>query len=202
MIPPQMRQRYPDEMAIILQHEFWDLAVGQDGFEVSLNFSRKPERLSVPFDSITGFSDPSVPFGFKLEPRLTAPEEPAREVAKPVRALGAAQGAGGQSSRKNCRPGDAVRTGQKGRKGGRQTCRGCALEDRLDRRVPEKIAAEMAEIINLRRERKRKSREADAAQADAKPSAVWRPEAGTRTRSCAARACRARARGRTARSPR
>jgi hypothetical protein len=72
VIPPAMRQRYPDEMAIILQHEFWDLAVTADAFEVSLNFSRKPERLTIPFDSITGFSDPSVPFGFKLEPRLAA----------------------------------------------------------------------------------------------------------------------------------
>jgi len=72
VIPAQMRQRYPDEMAIILQHEFWDLQVGPDAFEVSLNFSRRPERLTIPFDSITGFSDPSVPFGFKLEPRLSA----------------------------------------------------------------------------------------------------------------------------------
>jgi len=75
MIPAQMRQRYPDEMAIILQHEFWDLNVGQDAFEVSLNFSRRPERLTIPFDSITGFSDPSVPFGFKLEPRLMGERE-------------------------------------------------------------------------------------------------------------------------------
>jgi hypothetical protein len=75
VIPPAMRQRYPDEMAIILQHEFWDLTVTADAFEVSLNFSRKPERLTVPFDAITGFSDPSVPFGFKLEPRIAA--EPA-----------------------------------------------------------------------------------------------------------------------------
>ena len=88
-IPPQMRQRYPDEMAIILQHEFWDLMVTQDAFEVSLNFSRRPERLTIPFDSITGFSDPSVPFGFKLEPRLSAeangsaaPETPAK-LSKP-----------------------------------------------------------------------------------------------------------------------
>jgi uncharacterized protein len=70
IIPSAMRQRYPDEMAIILQHEFWDLAVTADAFEVSLNFSRKPERLTIPFDTITGFSDPSVPFGFKLEPRI------------------------------------------------------------------------------------------------------------------------------------
>ncbi|MGO9771128.1 MAG: SspB family protein [Roseiarcus sp.] len=78
VIPPAMRQRYPDEMAIILQHEFWDLAVTADAFEVSLNFSRKPERLTVPFDAITGFSDPSVPFGFKLEPRIAAEPAPAK----------------------------------------------------------------------------------------------------------------------------
>jgi hypothetical protein len=70
VIPASVRQRYPDEMAIILQHEFWDLAVTSEAFEVSLNFSRKPERLTIPFDSITGFSDPSVPFGFKLEPKV------------------------------------------------------------------------------------------------------------------------------------
>jgi hypothetical protein len=69
--PPAVKQRFPDEMSIVLQHEFWDLAVTQDAFEVSLNFSRKPERLVVPFDSITGFTDPSVPFGFKLEPRVS-----------------------------------------------------------------------------------------------------------------------------------
>ena len=71
--PPAVKQRFPDEMSIILQHEFWDLVVREDAFEVSLNFSRRPERLTVPFDSITGFSDPSVPFGFKLEPRVSEP---------------------------------------------------------------------------------------------------------------------------------
>jgi hypothetical protein len=73
VVPPAVRQRFPDEMSIILQHEFWDLVVTRDGFEVSLNFSRKRERLTVPFDSITGFTDPSVPFGFKLEPRVAEP---------------------------------------------------------------------------------------------------------------------------------
>jgi uncharacterized protein len=73
IVPATLRSRFPDEMSIILQHEFWDLVVREDAFEVSLNFSRKPERLTVPFDSITGFTDPSVPFGFKLEPRVAEP---------------------------------------------------------------------------------------------------------------------------------
>ena len=84
--PPAVKQRFPDEMSIILQHEFWDLVVTQDAFEVSLNFSRKPERLTVPFDSITGFTDPSVPFGFKLEPRMSEP------AANPAPAAGGAEG--------------------------------------------------------------------------------------------------------------
>ncbi len=71
IVPAAVKSRFPDEMSIILQHEFWDLVVTQDAFEVNLNFSRKPERLTVPFDAITGFTDPSVPFGFKLEPRQT-----------------------------------------------------------------------------------------------------------------------------------
>lgn len=67
VVPAAMRQKYPDEMTIILQHEFWDLSVNGEGFEVSLSFSRKPERLAIPFVAITGFSDPSVPtFGFKF----------------------------------------------------------------------------------------------------------------------------------------
>ena len=73
VVPPAVKSRFPDEMSIILQHEFWDLVVTQDAFEVNLNFSRKPERLVVPFDSITGFTDPSVLFGFKLEPRVPEP---------------------------------------------------------------------------------------------------------------------------------
>ena len=48
--PPAVKSRFPDEMSIILQHEFWDLVVREDAFEVSLNFSRRPERLIVPFE--------------------------------------------------------------------------------------------------------------------------------------------------------
>ncbi len=92
VVPATIRARFPDEMSIILQHEFWDLSVGQDAFEVSLNFSRRPERLTIPFDAITGFTDPSVPFGFKLEPRISE-EKPAVQ-AVPAATFETRHGAG------------------------------------------------------------------------------------------------------------
>ncbi len=109
VIPPAMRQRYPDEMAIILQHEFWDLAVTADAFEVSLNFSRKPERLTIPFDAITGFSDPSVPFGFKLEPRLAAEPAPAKPtpVGREAGKKGEVQSTGAAPAPKQAQPAPA-----------------------------------------------------------------------------------------------
>jgi hypothetical protein len=54
-------------MTIVLQHQFWDLAVTEHSFEVGLSFSGIPERLLVPFDALTGFFDPSVQFGLKFE---------------------------------------------------------------------------------------------------------------------------------------
>jgi uncharacterized protein len=86
VVPQSIKARFPDEMSIILQHEFWDLTVNQDVFEVSLNFSRRPERLTVPFDAITGFTDPSVPFGFKLEPRVAEDGSAAKPASPPAEA--------------------------------------------------------------------------------------------------------------------
>jgi len=63
----RMRTQYPETMTIILQHQFWDLAVGDDGFEVGLSFGGVPERLAVPFEAITAFYDPAVQFGFQFE---------------------------------------------------------------------------------------------------------------------------------------
>jgi hypothetical protein len=79
----RMRAQYPAEMTIVLQHQFWDLAVSADAFEVGLAFGGVPERLSVPFAAIIGFFDPSVQFGLQFEP---APEEPGEQpdaTAKP-----------------------------------------------------------------------------------------------------------------------
>lgn len=63
----RLRERYPAEMTIVLQHQFWDLIVSDVGFEVGLSFGGVPEKLVVPFDSVTGFFDPSVQFGLKFD---------------------------------------------------------------------------------------------------------------------------------------
>jgi uncharacterized protein len=63
----RMRAQYPEAMTIVLQHQFWDLAVGDEAFEVGLSFGGVPERLAVPFDAVTAFFDPAVQFGFQFE---------------------------------------------------------------------------------------------------------------------------------------
>jgi len=66
-ISPRLRTQYPNEMTIILQHQFWDLVVTEDHFEVGLSFGSIPEKLSVPFTAIKSFLDPSVQFGLSFE---------------------------------------------------------------------------------------------------------------------------------------
>jgi len=66
-ISDRLRAQYPEEMTIILQHQFWDLSVSDSGFEVGLSFGGIPEKLAVPFDAINGFFDPSVQFGLQFE---------------------------------------------------------------------------------------------------------------------------------------
>ena len=63
----RMSERYPQEMTIVLQYQFWDLTVADERFEVGLSFGGVPERIVIPFDAITAFFDPSVQFGFQFE---------------------------------------------------------------------------------------------------------------------------------------
>ncbi len=66
-IPERLARTYPEEMTIVLEHQFWNLNVGDDRFSVELSFNRRTERLEIPFDCVTSFADPSVPFGLKFE---------------------------------------------------------------------------------------------------------------------------------------
>ena len=76
----RLRAQYPEEMTIVLQHQFWDLKVTDEVFEVGLSFGGVAERLVVPFEAIKAFADPSVQFTQQYETPAEAPDdEPATE---------------------------------------------------------------------------------------------------------------------------
>ena len=78
VIPEHLHQRYPDEMTIVLQHQFWDLEVGVDNFAVTLSFQKQLERLVIPFAAVRSFADPSVNFALEFAvPEGQAPPQAA-----------------------------------------------------------------------------------------------------------------------------
>ncbi len=82
-VSQRLRDKHPDEMTIVLQHQFWDLNVSEHAFEVGLSFSGVPERLLIPFDAVTTFFDPSVQFGLKFEAQEAAEAATAEKDATP-----------------------------------------------------------------------------------------------------------------------
>ena len=97
VIPDSLRERFPEEMTIVLQHQFWDLEIGEESFSVSLSFQKQLERLTIPFAAIRSFADPSVNFALEFaeppgaEPKavgsLPAPKpaaEPSPEGERPA----------------------------------------------------------------------------------------------------------------------
>jgi hypothetical protein len=80
--PGYLKAEHPDEMTIVLQHQFEDLAVNQDAFWVTLRFNGKPERLRVPFNAVVSFADPSVNFGLQL--KMTTGEHGEAALEKPM----------------------------------------------------------------------------------------------------------------------
>lgn len=66
-IPPQLKQRYTDEMTIVVQHRYWGLNVQKDYFEIGLSFDQKPELLVIPYASIIGFVDPTAQFALQFD---------------------------------------------------------------------------------------------------------------------------------------
>lgn len=77
ILSKRLREKYPHEMTIVLQHRFWDLLVSDERFEVKLTFDGIPERLVIPFASIKVFIDPSVRFGLQFEENAGDKETPA-----------------------------------------------------------------------------------------------------------------------------
>jgi uncharacterized protein len=96
VLPPQLLAKYPEEMTIVLQHQFWGLEVGEQAFSVTLSFSSRMERLTIPFSAMTTFADPSVKFGLQFQ---TPTEAPAAETSAvtPTASLPASQQTAGKS---------------------------------------------------------------------------------------------------------
>jgi hypothetical protein len=82
-IADSLRERYPTEMTIVLQHEFWGLEIAEESFSVTLSFNKLPHELQVPFDAITVFADPSVEFGLQFTVAESGKERLASDDAGP-----------------------------------------------------------------------------------------------------------------------
>jgi hypothetical protein len=67
-IPEELRAKYPVEMTIVLQYQFWDLFVGDEGFQVTLSFNDRRQKLIIPFAAVNAFADPSVNFALQFQP--------------------------------------------------------------------------------------------------------------------------------------
>jgi hypothetical protein len=93
VLPPQIRDQYPEQMTIVLQNQFSDLVVDDDGFAVTLSFNRAKQRLYIPFAAVISFADPAVQFGLQFAEPPTVGDEP-EETAAEAAAVAADEGAG------------------------------------------------------------------------------------------------------------
>lgn len=84
--PQDLLGKYPDEMTIVLQHQYWDLAPGDAFFSVTLKFGGQPKRLSVPYAAVTRFYDPSVQFALQFAPPEVIEDEPEPEAEPEAKA--------------------------------------------------------------------------------------------------------------------
>jgi len=85
-ISDMLKSRYPNEMTIVLQHQYWGLEVHEEYFEVGLSFNKMPERLHIPFSAVRQFVDPSVKFGLEFEVEIPGQPAGAAPVPLPVKA--------------------------------------------------------------------------------------------------------------------
>lgn len=82
-ISSRLKERYPEQMTIVLQFQYWDLKVTDTGFEVGLSFADVPEKLEIPFSAVRGFYDPSVNFELEFEVKTEVPDAAPVVEAKP-----------------------------------------------------------------------------------------------------------------------
>jgi len=75
VVPSFLRERYPDEITIVLQNQFWNLEVDEEGFSVSLNFDASRQRVGVPWEALTAFVDPAAEFALRFAPEEAEEDE-------------------------------------------------------------------------------------------------------------------------------
>lgn len=83
-ISPQLKARYPEEITIVVQHQFWDLKITKEYFSIMLSFNNIPEKLTVPFDALTAFADPSIKFGLQFHGKNSGANDADEPVACPA----------------------------------------------------------------------------------------------------------------------
>ena len=86
-ISTRLREKYPEQMTIVIQHQYWDLEVSDSHFEIGLSFGDVPERLSIPFAAVRGFYDPSVNFECEFEVKVEATGDSSEVILRPVTAV-------------------------------------------------------------------------------------------------------------------
>jgi hypothetical protein len=85
-LPDYLRAKYPEEMTIVLQHQYWDLIIAEDFFEVTVSFNKQQERIKVPFAALSAFVDPSVRFGLQFDRKDKAAAPAEKPAAAPASA--------------------------------------------------------------------------------------------------------------------
>ncbi len=131
-ISTRLHERYPEQMTIVLQFQYWDLKVTDTGFEVGLSFSDIPEKLEIPFSAVRGFYDPSVNFEleFDVKPEAVAeaPAEPPATLKKPEAVKA---------------PAAASKKGEQRRKDDKK------VDDKTAETVPAEAAGKGADVVSL-----------------------------------------------------
>ncbi|MBZ9788650.1 SspB family protein [Rhizobium sp. 3T7] len=109
-ISQHLKAKYPEQMTIVIQHQFWELKVTETTFEIGLSFSDVPEKLFIPFNAIRGFYDPSVNFELEFDvPLADGDELPDAEItAYPVSAEKAEEAPAGKADGEEKKPGSVV----------------------------------------------------------------------------------------------
>ena len=159
----RLREKYPQEMTIVLQHQFWDLSVTEHTFEVGLSFSGVPERLLVPFDALTGFFDPSAVRtevrGSGRRARRETTRKPRGRRAAPDRSRSScSRRSRGAGRGKNRRPEDGHQARSRGRQGELKSAK-AEKPAKADKAKDKKDdAGGTAEVVSLDSVRRRISR--------------------------------------------